>query len=171
MAKREALRELQARLAERMLAVRSEVAGVSWLAVDCGGRGLLFPLAQAGEIFDVAAVLPVPHTKLWFAGVANLRGGLHAVVDLAAFLGLKAAVTPEQSRLVALNPSLGANCALRVDRLEGLRHAADLTRLPDESQPRPSFASGRWRDAAGRQWQEIALAELACNVQFLAVSR
>ena len=53
MANREALRELQARLADRLAQVRTEVRVVSWLAVECGDQGLLFPLAGAGEIFSV----------------------------------------------------------------------------------------------------------------------
>ena len=32
---------------------------------------------------------------------------------------------------------------------------------------RPAFAGGRWNDAQGRVWQEIALAALAGNDQFL----
>ena len=86
---------------------------------------MLFPLEQAGEIFTSGRVMPVPHTQAWFAGVANLRGGLHGVVDLAVFLGLRARGAHEHgaegARLVALNPSLGVNCALLVDRLAGLR--------------------------------------------------
>ena len=47
MSKKEALRELQNRLAERMKAVRTEQPGLSWLAVDCAGQGVLFPLRLA----------------------------------------------------------------------------------------------------------------------------
>jgi chemotaxis signal transduction protein len=65
------------------------VPSASWLAVQCGGQGLIFPLRTAGEIFTAAGVLPVPHTRPWFLGVANLRGGLHGVVDLGGFLGLR----------------------------------------------------------------------------------
>ncbi|MBI5259595.1 MAG: chemotaxis protein CheW [Burkholderiales bacterium] len=174
MAKKEALRELQSRLAERMQAVRTEQPGVSWLAVDCGGQGMLFPLRQAGEIFDIGAVLPVPHTQPWMVGVANLRGGLYAVVDLAGFLGLRTrpleGPAREQARLVAMNASLGMNCALLVDRLEGLRHAADMRREDDEAGARPAFAPARWTDAGGRVWQEIGLAELAGQQQFLGIA-
>ncbi|NRF66744.1 chemotaxis protein CheW [Aquincola sp. S2] len=174
MANKEALRELQARLAERMQAVRTEQPGVSWLAVDCAGQGMLFPLRQAGEIFDVSHVLPVPHTQRWMVGVANLRGGLYAVVDLAGFLGLRDAPPEgparEQTRLVALNASLGMNCALMVDRLEGLRHAADMRREDGDASERPAFASARWADAGGKVWQEIGLAELAGQQQFLGIA-
>ena len=109
-------------------------------------------------------MLPVPHTRPWLSGVVNLRGGVFAVVDLASFLGLRrsdaAAPAADPARLVAFNTELGINGALLVDRLEGLRHAADMQAETDsaDNEPRPSFAPARWRDAAGRVWQEIALA-------------
>lgn len=180
MANKQALRDLQTRLAERMKQVRTETPGVSWLAVDCAGHGLLLSLKQAGEIFDLGPVLPVPHTQPWLAGVVNLRGGVFTVVDLAHFLGLRdstpqaSAHTPAQSqaRLVAFNAALGINGALLIDRLEGLRHAADLQADGDaaDAAARPAFALGRWRDAAGRWWQEVDLAALAQSPQFLAIT-
>ena len=176
MANKQALRDLQTRLAERMRQVKTETPGVSWLAVDCAGQGLLLSLRQAGEIFGMGPVLPVPHTQPWLTGVVNLRGGVFTVVDLARFLGLRAADADaprrEQVRLVAFNAALGINGALLVDRLEGLRHAADLLaedESPDNA-PRPAFALTRWRDAAGRWWQEIDLAALARQPQFLAIT-
>lgn len=175
MAKREALRELQSRLAERLQAAMTEVPSASWLAVQCGGQGLIFPLRTAGEIFTAAGVLPVPHTQPWFLGVANLRGGLHGVVDLAAFLGLRSRRLAldnlgEQARLLALNPTHGGHCALLVDRLAGLRNPGQLTRLPDPTGPRPSFAGALYRDMQGQVWQEIDLAALAQQEQFLGIA-
>lgn len=175
MANKQALRDLQTRLALRMQQVRTEKAGLSWLAVDSGGQGLLLALRQAGEIAGLGVVLPVPHTRPWLAGVVNLRGGVCTVVDLARFLGLRApgATAPkEHARLVAFNAALGINGALMVDRLEGLRHAADL-QVESESadnESRPAFALARWRDAAGKVWQELDLAELARQPQFLAIT-
>ncbi len=175
MAKREALRELQGRLAERLQQARTEVRTVSWLAVECAGLGVLVPLPSAGEIFAVGPVLPVPHTQGWFLGVANLRGGLHGVVDLAAFLGLRAPIARdavrEQARLLAFNARHGSHCAVLVDRLAGLRSADQLTaEAPGDEGPRPPFAGARWHDAEGRVWQEIDLAALARHEQFLAIA-
>lgn len=179
MSNREALRELQGRLASRMQAARTEARVRSWLAVECAGQGLLFPLHEAGEIFSVGSVLPVPHTQAWFAGVANLRGGLHAVVDLARFLGLRRSAAPQAgeggrdgARLLALSPALGVNCALLVDKLAGLRNADQLSAEPSEALPDslPAFAGARWRDAEGRVWQEIELSALAGHEQFLGVA-
>jgi twitching motility protein PilI len=180
MANKQALRDLQTRLAERMKQVRTETPGMSWLAVDCAGQGLLLSLKQAGEIFDLGPLLPVPHTQPWLAGVVNLRGGVFTAVDLARFLGLRSTTAgaatqlpaPGQMRLVAFNAALGINGALMIDRLEGLRHAADLQAEDEctDNEARPAFALGRWRDAAGRWWQEIDLAALARSPQFLAIT-
>jgi twitching motility protein PilI len=172
-ANREALRELQQRLAERMQAAKREQRGQSWLAVECRGHGLLLPLEQAGEIFPPAALMPVPHTRPWFAGVANLRGGLHGVVDLARFLGLPDLpaneASREQSRLVAFSHGLGLNCALLVDRLAGLRSTEQLKTDDSADAARPAFAPTRWLDAAGRSWQSLDLAALARDEQFLSI--
>ena len=101
-------------------------------------------------------------------------GGLHGVVDLAVFLGLRARGAHEHgaegARLVALNPSLGVNSALLVDRLAGLRHESYLTERADEASQRPGFAGVRWLDKAGRPWQEIKLAALAADMQVLAIA-
>jgi twitching motility protein PilI len=174
MANKQALRELQTRLAERMLAARTQPRGQSWLAVECRGHGLLLPLEQAGEIFALVPLLPVPHTQPWFAGVANLRGGLHGVVDLARFIGLPD--TPgadggrEQARLIALGAPLGLNAALLVDRLAGLRASSQLRIDTSEGGAyRPAFAAIRWHDEEGRSWQSLDLAALAQDVRFLSI--
>jgi len=174
MANREALRELQSRLAERLQLARTEAQAAAWLAVECAGVGLLLPLPGAGEIFAVGTLLPVPHTRPWFVGVANLRGGLHGVVDMAAFLGLRAAqradAVRENARLVTLNPAFGAHCALLVDRLAGLRSVGQLRAEVVEDAPRPDFATALWCDAEGRRWQEIDLEALARHEQFLGIA-
>src|SRR5947207_13373093 len=148
MANKEALRELQSRLAERLQAARTQDRGKSWLAVECSSRGFLFPLKEAGEIFALSPIVTVPHSHPWFLGVANLRGHLHGVVDLAGFLGVKAGESPrDQARLVGFNQSLDINCVLLVDRLSGLRSEEELTRDADDNEARPTFAGARFRDA------------------------
>src|SRR5215213_7109808 len=127
MANKQALRDLQSRLADRLQAAQTEQRGRSWLAVECGARGFLFPLRDAGEIFPIAPMAPVPHSHRWFLGVSNLRGHLHGVVDLASFLGLRAIEgSRDQARLVGFNQALDINCVLMVDRLSGLRSEEEL---------------------------------------------
>ena len=175
MANREALRELQSRLAQRLQAARTEARTAAWLAVECGGQGLLVALPTAGEIFSVAPIRTVPHAVPWFIGVANLRGQLHGVVDLAAFLGLRPTMAApesvrEHARLLALNANLGSHCALLIEKLAGRRSAEQLTAEAASEGRQPGFAGARWRDAEGRVWQEIDLPALAQNEQFLGIA-
>jgi twitching motility protein PilI len=170
MANKQALRELQTRLAERLQAARTQVRGQSWLAVECSGRGFLLPLREAGEIFALAPVLAVPYSHRWFLGVANLRGHLHGVVDLAGFLGVKTAETGrDQSRLVGFNQTLDINCVLLVDKLSGLRSDDQLTPELDDGAAKPAFVGARLRDASGRLWQELVLTALASDEAFLKI--
>jgi len=176
MANRQALRELQTRLAERMQAARTQPRGQAWLAVECRGHGLLLPLEQAGEIFALGSLLAVPHTQPWFAGVANLRGGLHGVVDLARFLGLHEVAADagrDQARLIAFGAALGLNAALLVDRLAGLRGIdqmrSDVDLADSDEADRPSFAAMRWHDSDGRKWQALDLVALTQDVRFLSI--
>lgn len=175
MANREALRDLQSRLAARLQAARTEVKAPGWLAVECGGLGFLLPLAQAGEIFPMTRLRSVTRTQPWFAGVANLRGTLVGVVDLAAFLGIAREPLPApgsrgSGQLVSLNASLGVTCALWVDRLAGLRDRTQLNLVPALPISKPGFARDRWCDADGRHWQELDLSALAADPGFLSVA-
>jgi len=174
MANKTALRELQQRLAERMQAARETTLIASWLAVECAGVGLLFSLKQAAEIFAPVPIKPVPYAKPWLAGVANLRGGLFTVVDLAVYLGLRDAAalrgTAPQARFVSMNSELNLNCALLVDRLAGLRSDEQLPLAAEQpAGPLPRFAGALRRDEAGRQWQEINLEALSRQEDFLHI--
>ncbi|MCV2357515.1 MULTISPECIES: chemotaxis protein CheW [Roseateles] len=194
MSNKQALRELQQRLAQRMQDAREQKTEVAnWLAVECAGYGLLLSLKQAAEIFTPVAIKPVPYAKPWLVGVANLRGGLFTVVDLAMFLGLRESSSVRsdmradsaQTRLVSLSPELHINCALLVDRLVGLRSDEQLTVQTEtvEGDPRPRFdetgrevsvkrprfAGPHMVDGEGRSWQQLHLDALSRHEQFLRV--
>lgn len=178
MANRQALRDLQARLAERLQAARTQASqGASWLAVQAGGRNYLLPLEQAGEIFAWPGVLRVPYTSGWFWGVANLRGSLAGVVDLAAYLGHPVERTEQSVQelsLLALNPALQVNVALVVDRLQGLRGAQDFIATPpaaaqDAGTASPALVDASYTDHAGLVWQVLQLQQLVQAPDFLSI--
>lgn len=180
MANREALRELQTRLATRLQAARNEGLSVSWLAVEAGGAHYLLSLAQSGEIFPWANIQPVPYTQPWFMGVASLRGGLFGVVDFAGFvastwpLGAAAAVRSEQaladSSLLALNTALDVNVALLVDSLAGLRGGDAFTSAEPAPRGTPDYFGKVYVDTQGVRWQEINLQALSQYSPFLSIS-
>jgi twitching motility protein PilI len=176
MANRQALRELQTRLAGRLQQARTEGVAAGWLAVELMGRRCLLPLAQSGEIFPVSAVQKVPYTQAWFMGVSNLRGGLYGVVDLASFIsGAPVQRTfdggiREQARLVALNSAMEVNCAVLIDRLGGLRGVADFVSRDSAPEGSPDFMSAQYVDKAGQTWMELDLQQLARSADFLGIA-
>ena len=175
MANREALRDLQNRLASRLQAARTEGVQASWLAVESAGTRYLFPLTQAGEIFPFANAQPVPYTRPWFLGVANLRGGLYGVVDLASFVAgrppvMRSDATRAESRLIALNSMLEVNCALLIDRLAGLRGLDAFSSSAEAPDGSPDYFGSGYIDANGAYWQEINLQALSQQPQFLSIS-
>ena len=181
MANREAIRELQARLASRLQAARDEGLSVSWLAVKSGGLNYLFPLAQSGEIFPITSLQPVPYARPWFRGVVNLRGGLYGVVDVARFVtgevagnaglaGASAAPTATEAIVVSLNAALDVNCALMVDALAGLRSPEGFTAAQAPGADAPAYFGNRFTDAGGEHWQEINLQTLSQLPSFLNIT-
>lgn len=172
---KQSLQELQARLAERLLAARTDgVDSAQWLAVQAGGRNYLVPLAQAGEIFPWSGVQTVPYAQAWFWGVASLRGNLVGVIDLAALLGHPVERSQQslaETSLLVINPALQVNAALVVDRLLGLRSGDALQAVPGEV-PDGTRGLGRlWSDGRGLQWQELNLQVLVQTPEFLRVSQ
>ena len=175
MANRAALRELQSRLADRLQAARTEGVSASWLAVEAAGANYLFPLNHAGEIFPWVTTQSVPYTQRWFMGVANLRGGLFGVVDLASFIGGRAPVVRAETvrtdaRLVALNTLLELNCALLIDRLAGLRSADAFASSQPPAEGAPAYFGHAYTDTNGGNWQEINLQALSQQAEFLSIS-
>jgi twitching motility protein PilI len=176
MANRQALRELQTRLAARLQQARTEGVAAGWLAVELAGRRYLLPLAQSGEIFPITSVQKVPYTQEWYMGVANLRGGLFGVVDLASFMSGMASQRildgsiREQARLIALNTAMEVNCAVLVDRLGGLRGVTDFVSRESIADDSPPYLSAQYIDKTGQTWIELDLQQLASSPQFLSIA-
>jgi len=174
MANKEALLDLQQRLAERLQSAQADGDASSWLAVRIGNGQYLFPLSQSGEIFPVGAITRVPYTQSWFSGVVNLRGGLYGVVDLMLLLQPQATARDEaawaQARLVTLNVDLGVNCALLVDALAGLRRQDAFNGVQPAPEGSPDYFGSCLIDAKGTSWQEINLLKLAHSPAFLDIS-
>lgn len=174
MANREAIRELQARLAARLQTARSEGFAVSWLAVRAAGANYLLPLGQSGEIFPIRSIQPVPYVQAWFRGVVNLRGGLCGVVDLADFLAEAPAPTrrplTNDAVVVTLNAALEVNAAVLADSLAGLRSPESFTRADPPVPGAPACLGNRFTDAQGQSWQEINLQALAQMPRFLTIA-
>ncbi|MFC4930452.1 chemotaxis protein CheW [Massilia sp. GCM10023247] len=159
-ARRTRLRDYQAQLLARMQAAQNGAADTGHqLGVVIGSERYLLALTEAGEIVPQAGLAGVPRTQPWYLGLANVRGSLLGVIDLARYFDAGASAAGPEARLVSLAPRLGVNCALLVTRVVGLRRAAAMT--PEGE---------RMRDAEGQAWTPLSLAALVREERFLHVA-
>jgi twitching motility protein PilI len=153
------LRDYQSQLLARMQAARADTTVRSrHLGLGIGATRYLLDLLDAGEIVAPAPVSAVPLTQPWYLGLANIRGNLVGVIDLACYLGDGETVPAPEARLVTFAPALGFNCALLASRVYGLRQATDMQ------------ADGALlRDRDGLAWTPLSLAALVRDERFLQV--
>jgi len=171
-ARRVRLRQYQQQLIERMQAARSAAAGSGKaLGVVIGARHCLLDLTQVGEIVPAPAITAVPLAHDWYLGLANVRGNLTGIIDLARYRGEAAGAIGADSRLVTFAGGLGFNCALLVTRVLGLRDLSALSAV-DVTQPAGAatpWAGQGWRDAEQRSWDLVDLALLVREARFMQV--
>jgi twitching motility protein PilI len=167
MAQRISLRDYQRELAERLRNADSARAA-SKLGVQVGEQNWLIDLAEAGEVMPVPPITPVPLTRPWFRGVANVRGNLYSVVDFAEFLGTGVSRGGEQARLVLLGERFRSAAALLVDRSLGLRNPAQL-RARDPASAAAAWLRAEYEDEVGGRWSELDVGALVRDAAFLAV--
>src|SRR5210317_1197593 len=91
---------------------------------------------QVHEFLPLPTFTPVPGTKPWILGLANVRGDLLTVVDLAWFLSGRRSAITMRTRLLAASLR-GRPVGLLVDEVFGQRHLVcdedKKPQLPEDS--------------------------------------
>ncbi len=96
------------------------------LGVVIGGQKVLIPLTDISEVLPVPQLQVVPLTKVWYLGVANVRGTLFSVTDLAQFLGWPMLQKNLSNRIVLLNSVKTTQAAIAIDSVIGLRNVESM---------------------------------------------
>lgn len=171
MAKRLSLRDFQESLSARLLSAKRGETAPPMLGFRAGARRWLLELPDSGEVVPLPALSPVPLTQPWFAGVANIRGGLHAVADFAQFAGAAATPRTERSRLLLIGARHGINSALLVESIEGLRPVSALNKIDlPAGTPEAAWIDAAYQDEQGNSWLHIALTQLLQDSAFLDIA-
>lgn len=125
------LRRMQQESIETAPGLPQEVeAAVLWSGVGfrLEEMPLVAPLDQIREVLPPPSMTPVPATKPWLKGVANVRGNLVTVIDLPEYFGKRPVFHDDRARVLIMNFP-GLNTGLLVNEVLGLRHFdADLER-------------------------------------------
>lgn len=86
-----------------------------------GARLLVSGISEVNELLTPPALTPVPGTRGWLLGVANVRGNLIPVVDLGWFLFGERTLATDQSRVLLVRQQ-GGSVGLLVDEVLGQRN-------------------------------------------------
>lgn len=169
--RRERLREFQSQLFERMQVARgSEVASKNQLGVLIGQTHYLLNLKEAGEIFSVGKIYPVPLTQDWYLGLINIRGNLIGVVDVERFHGGDVVEVNPECRIIAFSDSLTFNAGLLVTKVLGLRSVDDMTIQTNSVDDTPLWMRLSYVDSNDQVWHELNLSKLIEDSKFLHIS-
>lgn len=168
MAKRISLRDFQQSLVDRLTSARRGEAARALLGVQAARQNWLLDLPDVGEIVPLTQITPVPLTKPWFRGLANVRGTLYTVVDFAAFQGAEPVALLPDARLLFANGRFGFQSALLVDRALGLRNPEQLEPRTDVADER-AWVGEHYADTQGHVWKKLLIRELFADPAFLDV--
>lgn len=145
-------------------------ASQEWSGVTfgVGDTRMACNIDRISEILPCPQSTPVPGAKSWIIGLANVRGELLTVVDLAWFLtGVR---TPVTARSRLLTTSLNkAPIGLLIDEVFGQRHFLDNEAKPaelEEGSPLEGYVS-KQHHLGSETWQELSLDRLFHSAEFL----
>jgi len=163
------LREFSTNLAQRLKEAPGLPTEPTRLAVRVGAENFLIEMGSAGEIVSLPDVAPVPWTRPWYRGLANVRGRLVGVVDLLQMSG-REPLPPEQAQqLLVFGEGVPVNAGILITRAFGIRNLKDLTALPPAGESAATWEQVRFRDADGVAYAELDLPEFARAPAFAAI--
>jgi len=169
MGRRTGLREFQLSVAERLrTAAASRTALSSKLGFQVGADNWFVALHQVSEVIPVPPSMPVPLTHSWFRGVANVRGNLYGILDLAAFQGGDPTSPGVERRVILVSDRLVGGAGLLVSRMLGLRNPEQFNVAARPAGAAP-WVGGVFTDAGGTRWMELDLPALVREQRFLEV--
>ena len=118
------------------------------------------------EVIPVPPVQSVPLTQPWFLGVANIRGNLYNITDLAQFLGMPPTAKSSNTRILLLNSETTTQAALVIGSLVGLR-SIDTMKAKDSSTEEVFFNKQTYEDAENNEWLEVDIDMLVKDKDFI----
>lgn len=123
---------------------------------------------QVTEFLPIPSFTPVPGTKPWIMGLANIRGELLTIVDLSWFITGKRSTISMRTRLLAASLR-GRPIGLMVDEVYGQRHFVDdegKTSGLSKGSPFINYVHKQYRSGTD-VWQELDLETLFSTPEFL----
>ena len=130
--------------------IQTDINQSRFIVFELANQLAAFPMLETTEIDRLPNYTPLPRTPRWCLGVANIRGKIMSVTDLAALNGtcseLSRTKPPAAGHKIIIvhSKSKRATTAVVVDRVIGIRNFSNLTTN------RPQDMNGSMESLAGR---------------------
>ncbi len=168
MSKQSQLREYQTSILARLENAKKAGAESSagYLGVVIGSKNVLINLQEISETLPVAEIHPVPIVKSWFLGVANVRGVLYAVNDIAQMLEAKFTTLSSNTRLLLISDTVSSNVAFVVEKMIGLRNINEMKLHELEAEEGACLKAQTYQDDENRVWHMLDCDKLVRSKEF-----
>lgn len=162
MSKRFDLREFQQQLLSRLQEQKTKTAQVSTLGVQVGQENWLVDMPDISEVLSLPMLTPVPLTKPWYCGIANVRGNLYSIIDFGIYTGGTPILHEGQSRVLLVGQKFAFNAGLLVSRVLGLRNSKDWKPIEQDG-------ATLLQDEFGQTWRKLDVPALLEQAEFLQI--
>lgn len=152
--------------------VQAQWSGIGFTLL---GRQFVAPIGEVSELLEVPSYTHLPGVKPWVMGVANVRGRLLPLVNLAGFFGDRLEAQRKHHRVLVLEAG-DLYVGLVVDRALGMQHflVEGFRARPDDiAEALVPFVAGAYdqsladSDAAQEGWLVFSPARLSEDPQFV----
>jgi len=144
-------------------------SGVSFTLSGCQ---FVAPMEHVSEIISVPSITKLPGVKSWVQGVANIRGRLIPVMDLASFTQSTSTTNDLRKKRLLIVESGDVLNGLVVDSVEGMQYFP-VEAFGKKSGKAPenfnSFLHGSYLHN-NSQWTVIALHDLVVSAGFMQIA-
>lgn len=132
-----------------------------------GLRHFVSVIAEVNEILTMPVLTPVPGTRSWLLGIANVRGNLVPIIDLRDFVEGERTVVTDSSRVLVVRQQAGS-VGLLIDEVLGQRSFTDEQRADavGESDERYSRFVGENLQLGDVLWGLFSMAALVRAAEF-----
>ncbi len=168
MSKQSQLREYQTSILERLENAKKAgaEAPAGYLGVVIGNKNVLVNLKEISETLPIMDIHRVPIVKPWFLGVANVRGVLYAINDIAQMLENTFTSISSSARLLLLSQSVTSNVAFVVEKMIGLRKLEEMKLREEVIEDDICLQSQTYQDDDNRVWYMLDCDKLVRSKEF-----
>ena len=168
MSKQSQLREYQTNILARLENAKKAgaEAPAGYLGVVIGSKNVLVNLLEISETLPVVDIQRVPIVKPWFLGVANVRGVLYAINDLAHLLESTFTSISSNTRLLLMSDTVTSNVAFVVEKMIGLRNLNDMKPHQIVDEDNVCLKAQTYQDDENRVWYMLDCDKLIRSKEF-----